>query len=298
MFAIYRWGSDEQKERWLPGMAKGELIGCFGLTEADAGSDPGSMRTFARRDGDDWIINGSKMYTEHIQDSQFCWLLVRTDPTAERHRGISIMVVDMSLPGIQLLPLWTMDGYRVNQVYYEDVRVPAEAVLGEVNRGFYHLAMTLNTMRSSGLGGWTESERDLTDLVAYLKHTKENGRALIEDEWVQHGVADFAIYNQISRLLSYRVASMLENGGPAPDRETAVRGVWGKVYGQLHVKFACDVMGMGGQVGHYSPKYAPLMARWERRFMGSIAGAHNGGTAENILEEASSDDRPAKSHES
>ena len=88
---------------------------------------------------------------------------------------------------------------------------------------------------------------------------------------------------RISRLLSYRVASMLESGGPAPDKETSVRGVWTKVYGQKHVKFASDVMGMAGQVGKYSPQHAPMIARWERRYMGAIAGAHNGGTPENIL---------------
>lgn len=281
--ALVHYGSDEQRKRYLPPIARGETTWSVGMTEANAGTDLASIETRAVRDGDEWVINGNKMFTEHLQDSQFYWLLVRTDPTAERHRGISIMVVDMTTPGIQLHPLWTMDGYRVNQVYFEDVRVPADAVLGEVNRGFYHLAMTLNTMRSAGLGGWTESRGDLIQLIEYAKETKENGRALIEDDWIQNGLAEFAIHNQISRLLSYRVASMLANGGPAPDKETAVRGVWGKVYGADHVKFATDMLGLSGQVGLYSPKYAPLMARWQRRYMGTIAGAHNGGTPENIL---------------
>jgi alkylation response protein AidB-like acyl-CoA dehydrogenase len=281
--AMVVFASDEQRKKYLPPIASGEHTWAVGMTEPNVGTDLASLECRATRDGDDWVINGSKMFTEHIQDAQYYWLLLRTDPTAEKHKGISIFAVDMKTPGIQLLPLWTMDGYRVNQVFFEDVRVPADALLGQENRGFYHLAMTLNTMRSSGLGGWTEGRGDLLDLVQFAKHTKVNGTALIASDWVQNGLGDFAVYNAVSRLLAYRVASMLENGGPAPDRETAVRGVWGKVYGQNHIKFGCDLMGLAGQVGLYSEKYAPMHARWQRRYMGGIAGAHNGGTPENIL---------------
>ena len=280
---IVHWGTEEQKKKHLPPIARGEVTWAFGLTEPNAGTDLASVELRARRDGDEWVLNGSKMYTEHIQDSDWLCLMVRTDPDSPKHRGLSLMVIEPKTPGIQVTPLWTMDGYRVNQVFFEDVRVPSDALIGEENRGFYHLAMTLNTMRSSGLGAWTEAQGDLDDLVQYAKETTDNGTPLIEDSWVADGIADFAIYVRISRLLSYRVASMLESGGPAPDKETSVRGVWGKVYGQKHVKFACEMMGMAGQVGKYSPQHAPMMARWERRYMGAIAGAHNGGTPENIL---------------
>lgn len=281
--ALVHFASEEQKKKYLPPIASGEHTWAVGMTEPNVGTDLASLECRATRDGDDYVINGSKMFTEHIQDAQYYWLLLRTDPNAEKHKGISIFAVDMKTPGIQLLPLWTMDGYRVNQVFFEDVRVPADTLLGQENRGFYHLAMTLNTMRSSGLGGWTEDRGDLLALIDFAKHQKVNGTPLIESDWVQNGLGDFAVYNQISRLLAYRVASMLENGGPAPDRETAVRGLWRKVYGQNQIKFGCDLMGLAGQVGLYSPDYAPLHARWQRRYMGGIAGAHNGGTPENML---------------
>lgn len=281
--ALIHYGTPEQKAKYLPKIASGEHTWSVGMTEANAGTDLAGIETRAVRDGDDWIVNGNKMYTEHLQDSQYMWALVRTDPTAERHRGISIIVFDMTTPGIILQPLWTMDGYRVNQVYFEDVRVPNSAILGEVNQGFKYLAMTLNTMRSAGLGGWTEQHGYLMDLVNYCNTTKENGKALIEDEWIQHGVADFALYSRVSKLLAYRVASMLANGGPAPDRETSVRQVWTKHYGQIQVKFAQEAMGMGGQIGQYSPRFAPLQGKWMRQYMASIAGAHNGGTTENAL---------------
>ncbi|MCS7002608.1 MAG: acyl-CoA dehydrogenase family protein, partial [Dehalococcoidia bacterium] len=236
--AMIHYGTEAQKAKYLPPIARGETTWAVGMTEANAGTDLAAIETRAVRDGDEWVINGNKMYTEHIQDADYLWALVRTDPNAERHRGISIFVIDMTTPGIQLLPLWTMDGYRVNQVYFEDVRVPADAVLGELNRGFYHLAMTLNTMRSAGLGAWTELEGDLMNLVRYAMRTTENGRPLIDDDWVQHGIADYAVYIRIAKLLAYRVADKLSNGGPAPDRETSMRQVWTKHYGQIHIKFA------------------------------------------------------------
>ena len=281
--AVVHFATDEQKQKLLPPITRGESTWGIGLTEPNAGTDLASVELRAVRDGDDWVLNGSKMFTEHVQDSDHYFLITRTDTEAPKHRGVSIIVVDPRTPGITMVPLWTMDGYRVNQVFFEDVRVPGDALIGEENRGFYHLAMTLNTMRSSGLGGWTEAQGDLDDLVRYAMETADNGTPLIEDSWVADGIADFAIHVRISRLLAYRVASMLESGGPAPDKETAVRGVWGKVYGQKHIKFANDMMGMAGQVGKYSPEHAPMLARWQRRYMGGIAGAHNGGTPENIL---------------
>ena len=281
--AVVHFATEEQKQKLLPPITRGESTWGIGLTEPNAGTDLASLELRAVRDGDEWVLNGSKMFTEHVQDADQYFLITRTDIEAPKHRGVSIIVVDPKTPGIVLVPLWTMDGYRVNQVFFEDVRVPSDALIGEENRGFYHLAMTLNTMRSSGLGAWTESQGDLDYLVQYAKETTENGTPLIEDSWVADGIADFAIYVRISRLLAYRVASMLESGGPAPDKETSVRGVWTKVYGQKHVKFAAEVMGMAGQGGKYSPQHAPMMARWQRRYIGAIAGAHNGGTAENIL---------------
>ena len=281
--AVVHFATDEQKQKLLPPITRGESTWGIGLTEPNAGTDLASVELRAVRDGDDWVLNGSKMFTEHVQDSDHYFLITRTDTEAPKHRGVSIIVVDPRTPGITMVPLWTMDGYRVNQVFFEDVRVPGDALIGEENRGFYHLAMTLNTMRSSGLGGWTEAQGDLDALVRYAMETTDNGTPLIEDSWVADGIADFAIHVRISRLLAYRVASMLESGGPAPDKETAVRGVWGKVYGQKHIKFANDMMGMAGQVGKYSPEHAPMLARWQRRYMGGIAGAHNGGTPENIL---------------
>jgi alkylation response protein AidB-like acyl-CoA dehydrogenase len=215
--------------------------------------------------------------------------MLRTDPDSPKHRGLSLMVIDPRTPGIQITPLWTMDGYRVNQVFFEDVRVSIDSLIGEENRGFYHLVASLNQSRAagiggSGLGGWASEQNDLEGLVHYARETRgDDGRPLIEDSWAQDGIADYAIYVRTMRLLSYRVASVMEKGGLAPDKETSVKEVWWKHYAQKHVRFAGQLMGLGSQVGQDSPEHAPMDARWERRYMAHIAGAHNGGTIENAL---------------
>ena len=281
--ALVHFATDEQKQELLPPIARGESMWAIGLTEPNAGTDLAAIELRAVRDGDEWVINGSKMFTEHIQDSDHYFLLTRTDPEAPKHRGVSILVVDPRNPGITLTPLWTMDGYRVNQVFFDDCRVPADALVGEENCGFYHLAMTLNTMRSAGLGAWAEQQRDLDQLVEHARTSTENGEPLIEDEWIADGIGEFAIHTRITRLLAYRVASELDGGRSASDRETAVRQVWRRVHGQQQIKFASHAMGMSGQVGKHSPEHAPMLARWQRRYIGGIAGAHNGGTPENVL---------------
>ena len=286
---IVHWGTEAQRRRHLPPITRGEVTWAFGLTEPNAGTDLGSVETRADRDGDEWVINGSKMYTEHIQDSEWLCLMVRTDQEAPKHRGLSLMVIDPRTRGVQVTPLWTMDGYRVNQVFFEDVRVPADSLIGEENRGFYHLIASLNQSRAagiggSGLGGWASEQVDLDGLVRVAAgRAGEDGRPLIDDSWVQDGIADYAIYVRTMRLLAYRVASVMERGGLAPDKETSVKEVWWKHYAQEHVRFGGEMLGLAGQVGQESPEHAPMRARWQRRYMAHIAGAHNGGTVENAL---------------
>ena len=281
--SLVHFGTEDQKQRLLPPITRGESTWAIGLTEPNAGTDLAAIELRARRDGDAWVFNGSKMFTEHVQDADRYFVLARTDPEAPKHRGISIFVIDPKTPGITLVPLWTMDGYRLNQVFFDDARVPADSLVGEENRGFYHLVMTLNTRRASFLGAWAENQRDLDELVAFSHQTEEDGVPLTEDGWAQQGIADFAIHTRITRLLAYKVATMLEGGGPASDKEPSVQRVWSKVDGQEPIRFASELMGMAGQVGKHSPEHAPLKARWQLRYIGGIAGAHNGGTPENIL---------------
>ncbi len=128
-----------------------------------------------------------------------------------------------------------------------------------------------------------ESNDDLLNLVQFAKQRKIHGTPLVTESWVRNGLAEYALHVRVQKLLAYRVASMLENGGPAPDREAAVRKVWDKVFGPAHIYFALELMGMAGQLGRYSPQRAPLGARWQRIYMSQIGGDHNGGSSEIIM---------------
>ena len=135
---LMRFGTDEQQERFLPPIARGEVEFALGYTEPDAGSDLASLQLRAVKDGDDYILNGIKRFTSGAHRSEYVWLATRTDPDAPKHRGVSMMLVDMQSAGITVKPLWTMAGYRTNEVYFEDVRVPTNVLVGEENRGWYY----------------------------------------------------------------------------------------------------------------------------------------------------------------
>src|SRR5215467_5039414 len=159
---IMRFGTDEQKEFFLPKILKGEIHFCIGYSEPGAGTDLAALTTKAVRDGDEYVINGQKMFTSLAGGADYCWLAVRTDPEAKKHKGISMIIVPMDTPGIKLMPMDLMSEHDINQVFYDDVRVPATALVGGENNGWGLITNQLNrervTLCSSGI-----IERALTD---------------------------------------------------------------------------------------------------------------------------------------
>ncbi len=146
---IMRHGTEQNKTEWLPLIARGEMICAVGYSEADAGTDLASLRTRATRDGDHWVINGSKIWNSGAQRATHEWLCVRTDPNGVRHRGISVIIVPIDTPGIQIRPLYAWSGYRTNEVHFEDVRVPVTNLIGEVNRGWTYITGALDLERGA-----------------------------------------------------------------------------------------------------------------------------------------------------
>ena len=141
--AIMRFGSEVQKAKYLPGLWSGEISCAMGYSEPNAGTDLASLETAAARDGDDWVINGQKLWTSTAHVSSHVWLAARTDPKAPKHRGISMFIVPLDSPGITVRPVWTMAGMRTNETFYEDVRVPGDALVGDEGRGWYVAAAAL-----------------------------------------------------------------------------------------------------------------------------------------------------------
>ena len=152
---IMDFGTDEQKAYFLPRILKGEIHFCIGYTEPGAGTDLAALTTQAVRDGDEYVINGQKIFTSLAGDADYCWLAVRTDPEAKKHKGISMFIVPMDTPGIKLMPMHLMCEHDINQVFYDDVRVPASALVGGENNGWRLITNQLNhervTLCSSGI---------------------------------------------------------------------------------------------------------------------------------------------------
>src|SRR4051812_8647536 len=203
---IMNFGSEEQKQFFLPKILKGEIHFCIGYSEPGAGTDLAALQTRAVRDGDEYIINGQKMWTSLASDADYCWLAVRTDPEAKKHKGISIIIVPMDTAGIEKQPLHLLSDHNICAVYYNDVRVPATNLVGGENNGWGLITNQLNhervTLCSSGIPA-----RALADVRRWAQETKlADGRRVIDQEWVQVNLARVHAKLEYLRLMNWKVA--------------------------------------------------------------------------------------------
>ncbi|MEM2983455.1 MAG: acyl-CoA dehydrogenase family protein, partial [Candidatus Bathyarchaeia archaeon] len=159
---ILRHGTEWQKKEFLPRIARGEIEFALGYSEAQAGSDLANLSIRAEDMGDFFLINGAKLFNTRAHYSQYHWLGARTDLAAPKHKGISLFIVDLNTPGIKISPIWTVGGVRTNEIFYEDVKVPRDALVGEKNRGFYYIMEALDYERISTVAGL---ERDFNELL-------------------------------------------------------------------------------------------------------------------------------------
>jgi alkylation response protein AidB-like acyl-CoA dehydrogenase len=199
-------GSDELKKEYLPRIASGEIEFALGYTEPAAGSDLAALEIKAEDAGDEFILNGQKIFNTDAHFAEYHWLGARTDLDAPKHKGVSLMIVDLSSPGISIGPLHCLDGLRTNIVYYDDVRVPKRNLVGELNKGFYHIMDALAFERVFPIG---EVRRLLDELVAYVKETKRNGKPLSQDPLVRQRIANAAAEIEVGNLLAYKVAWLI-----------------------------------------------------------------------------------------
>lgn len=203
---LMKYASDEQKAFFLPRILKGEISFCIGYTEPNAGTDLASLTTRAVRDGDDYVINGQKVFTSLAGDADYVWLAVRTDPDAPKHKGISLLAVDMKSPGITVDPMHLLSDHNINTTFYEDVRAPASALVGGENNGWSMIVNQLNhervTICSAGI-----LERVLTETRRWAQQTHlPDGRRVIDQEWVQLHLARVYTGLEFLRLINWKVA--------------------------------------------------------------------------------------------
>ena len=272
---IMRFGSDEQRATFLPKIASGELHFSIGYSEPGAGTDLASLRTRAVRDGDEWVVNGQKMWTSLIQYADYVWLACRTDPDAPRHKGLSILVVPTTADGFSWTPVHTMAGPTTSATYYEDVRVPAGAVVGEVNGGWPLITNQLNHERVA-LTSAAPIIGALREVREWAQHTKlPDGRRVIDQEWVQVHLARVHARVQFLRLMNWRIAS---GDGVSPADASATK-VFGTEFATEAYRLLTEVLGANGYVRAGSPA-AVLQGRVERMARSSLILTFGGGTNE------------------
>jgi alkylation response protein AidB-like acyl-CoA dehydrogenase len=241
--AIMQYGTEAQKRTLLPRMMRADDIWCQGMSEPEAGSDLASLRTRAVREGDHFVINGQKIWTSLGDRADWCQLYVRTDPDASKHKGISCLIVDMSLPGIEVRPLVTLTGEAdFAEVFFNDVQVPADAVLGPVNGGWQIATTTLSHERAGAARLYTEMHTRLAELVVDLAGIETNGRPVLEDATTLRRLGEIALRIKYLELLCQRSISAILHGGDAFGSSSLAKTIWGEV-GQQIASLAFDLLG-------------------------------------------------------
>ncbi len=275
---IMNFGTEEQKDRFLPRILKGEIHFCIGYTEPGAGTDLAALTTKALRDGDEYVVNGQKIFTSLAGDADYCWLATRTDPEAKKHKGISMFVVPMDTPGIKVVPMQLMSEHDINQVYYDDVRVPASALVGGENNGWGLITNQLNhervTLCSSGI-----IERALADTRGWAQETKlADGRRVIDQEWVQVHLARVAARLEFLRLANWRVAWNSTQGTLDIAAASSIK-VFGTEFYLEAFRLLFEVVGQRGYLREDAPD-SVLQSRLERYYRSLLILTFGGGVNE------------------
>jgi alkylation response protein AidB-like acyl-CoA dehydrogenase len=272
-------GTEEQKKRFLPGILAGEIHFAIGYTEPESGTDLASLKTSAVREGDHYVVNGTKIFTSGAAQADYIWLACRTDADAPKHRGISILIVDTGLPGFSVSPIDTVGGGRTSMTYYENVRVPADMLVGPENGGWKLMTLQLNHERV-GLAAFGSSALGIfEDVCEWASNTEdENGRPVCEKEWVRLALAESYARLQALKVMNWRLAWELGQGILDPSHASAA-----KVYSSETVidvyRLLLEVVGVAGTVEKHSPG-AVLRGRLEQEWRGCQINTFGGGVNE------------------
>jgi alkylation response protein AidB-like acyl-CoA dehydrogenase len=270
-------GSEEQKKEHLGRILSGEVLWCQGFSEPNSGSDLASLQTRAVRDGDDYVVNGQKIWTSLAQYAHWMFMLVRTDPEAPKHRGISYLLVDMKSPGVDVRPLVDLSNRKMfNEVYLDNVRVPARNLVGEENRGWYIATTTLDFERSS-VGAAVGNRKAVEETIQFAReHASQGDSTLIRNPVVRWELADRLVESHVARLMSYRVISM-QARGLIPNYEASMTKLYASELTQRIANTAMKVIGLYGAI--YGD-FAPRRGRWERGYLQSVGATIAAGTSE------------------
>jgi alkylation response protein AidB-like acyl-CoA dehydrogenase len=274
---IMAFGTEEQKKFYLPGIARGDIHFSIGYSEPGAGTDLANLRTAAVRDGDEYVINGQKMWTSLIQYADYVWLAVRTNTEAKKHRGISVLIVPTSAEGFSYTPVHTMAGAGTSATYYQDVRVPVGNRVGEENAGWNLVTNQLNHERVA-LVSAQPIVTALTQVRDWAQNTKDaSGARLIDAEWVQLNLARVHAKVEYLKLINWQLASAKDEAPSAGDASAAK--VFGTEFATEAYRLLMEILGPSATLRQESPG-ALLRGRVERMHRSSLILTFGGGTNE------------------
>ncbi len=277
---IMAHGTEAQKKGFLPRILSGEELWCQGFSEPNAGSDLGSLRTRAELAGDEFVVNGQKVWTTLAQIADWCILMVRTDPAAPKHRGISYLLVDMKSPGVTVRPLRQMTGgHEFNELFFENVHVPRTNLLGELNGG-WRVGMTtlMNERGTSAFAVWLRYRITFEELVEMARKRIRNGRPATADLVIRQQLAQAYIDLEGLRYVSYRTFSQILKGGTPGPEGSISKVVWSELNQRMN-ELAMALEGPSSQLLRDSP-YAIEDGRWQFTFLRSRANTIEAGTSE------------------
>ena len=273
-------GTQAQKERFLKKILTGEEIWCQGFSEPNAGSDLAALRTEARRDGDHFIVNGQKVWTSYGWASDWCELVVRTDPDAPKHKGLTVLLVDMHSPGVEVRPLRQMTGEsEFNELFFTNVRVPAKNVVGQVNDGWNVALGTLMHERATLGAGIQVTYRRNFDRLVSLSHTiHRNGRTAAEDPVIRQKLAQTYAEIEIMRLNQMRAITRVNRSG-VPGPEGSIQKIFWSELNQRMQQVAMELLGPRGQLTKGSPE-AIDDGQWAYNYLRARGNTIEAGTSE------------------
>jgi alkylation response protein AidB-like acyl-CoA dehydrogenase len=246
-------GTEAQKQTFLRGILAGEIHFAIGYSEPNAGTDLASLATSAVRDGDHYVVNGTKIFTSGADAADYVWLAVRTDPNAAKHKGISMLIVDTKLPGFSWAPIHVVGEGHTNMTYYENVRVPVEMLVGKENGGWQLITMQLNHERV-GLAAFSSyAHKALEDVAAFARETEsESGRRVADEPWAQHCLGEAYARLEALKVLNWRMGYELERGALDPSLASAVKVHSSEALIEVY-RLLLEVLGIPGTVKQGSP---------------------------------------------
>ena len=275
---IMQFGTIEQKDDFLPRILRGEIHFCIGYTEPGAGTDLASLKATAIRDGDEFFINGQKVFTSLAGGADYIWLAARTDPEAKKHKGISMFLIPMSTPGITVTPMSLLSEHDINQTYFDDVRVPASCLVGGENQGWTLITNQLNhervTLCSSGV-----IEGLLAEVQKWAQDSRlVDGRRVVDQEWVQLNLARVRARLEFLRLINWKVAWTATQGHLDVADASSIK-VFGTEFYLEAFRLLFEIVGQRGYLRDGSPD-AVLGGRLERFYRSLLILTFGGGTNE------------------